>query len=382
MILAPASPIGQTCPIGDGLKLTSIRYSSPKQTVLEDGSPFYSSRAAGPFRLMPSGAALLDFESVGDERKSLTDRQKANLGYSIYKHNLENHLFDELSNEVLQERRLFLNWMNDHRDRVLDLDKDWVEDHLKSKTSAEDRMLMFLRELIRSDDTGVPPDEELLRAAGGCRSGTDLQEMWRYSVEQGWTGSNKRDSEGTSRNQINFPARMYVDQRTRELDQESQGFVAMSFDPDLTHVYKDGIKPAIKAAGYNARRIDDKAFTGPVVDEMLAEIRKSKFVVADFTGCEKCTACKKCKHIGAPGGVYWEAGFAHGLDIPVFLTCRKDRGDAIHFNIDHIKRLHWETPEDLCKQLKNSIEAVLGRGPLDPSDDQPGQQRQPERTAT
>ncbi len=189
MILAPASPIGQTCPIGDGLKLTSIRYSSPKQTVLEDGSPFYSSRAGGPFRLMPSGAALLDFESVGDERKSLTDRQKANLGYSIYKHNLENHLFDELSNEVLQERRLFLNWMNDHRDRVLDLDKDWVEDHLKSKTSAEDRMLMFLRELIRSDDPGVPPDEELLRGAGGCRSGTDLQEMWRYSVEQGWTGS-------------------------------------------------------------------------------------------------------------------------------------------------------------------------------------------------
>ena len=367
MILAPDPPNKPTCPIWDGLKKTSFQHPSPAQNVLAEGSPFYSSRAGGPFRLMPSGAALLDFESVGDERKSLPDRQKANLGYSIYKHNLENHLFDELSNEVLQEPQLFLKWMDDHQDRVLELDKDWVEGRLQSKTSAEDRMLMFLRELIRSDDAGVPPDEELLRAAGGCRSGTDLQEMWRYSVEQGWTGSNKRGSEGTSPHQINVPARMYVDQRTRELDQESQGFVAMSFDPDLTHVYKDGIKPAIKAAGYNARRIDDKAFTGPVVDEMLAEIRKSKFVVADFTSCEKC------KHIGAPGGVYWEAGFAHGLDIPVFLTCREDRTKAIHFDIDHIKRLQWKTPEDLCKQLKNSIEAVLGRGPLDPSDDQPRQ---------
>ncbi len=268
MILAPDLPNKLICPIWDGLKQTSFQQPSPEQNVLEDGIPFYSSRAGGPFRLMPSGAALLDFESGGDERKSLTDRQKANLSYSIYKHNLENHLFDQLSNEVLQEPSLFLNWMDDHRDRVL--------------------------------------------------------------------------------------------------DQESQGFVAMWFADCMDKVYKEGIEPAIRAAGYNPRRIDNKEFTGPVVDEILAEIRKSKFVVADFTGCEKCTACEKCKHIGAPGGVYWEAGFAHGLDIPVFLTCHKDRGDAIHFNIDHIKRLHWDTPEDLCKQLKNSIEAVLGPGPLDP----------------
>ncbi len=363
MILAPASQIGQTCPIWDGLNITSIRYSSPKQTILEDGSPFYSSRAGGPFRLMPSGAAFLDFESVGDEQKSLTDRQKANLGYSIYKHNLENHLFDELSNEVLQEPRLFLNWMDDHRDRVLDLDKDWVEGHLKSTTSAEDRMLMFLRELIRSDDTGVLLDEELRWAAGGCRSVTDLQEIWRYSVEQGWTGSNKPGSGGTSLKQINVPARMYVDQRTRELDQESQGFVAMWFADCMDKVYKEGIEPAICTAGYKPRLIKDKEFTGPVVGEFLAEIRKSKFVVADFTSCEKC------KHIGARGGVYFEAGFALGLDKTVFLTCRKDRAEAVHFDIDHLNRLEWETLEELKCRLKNSIEAVLGHGPLDPSND-------------
>ena len=98
------------------------------ETLDEGGVLYvYSPRAGGPFRLMPSGAALLALDSRDDEQKSLPDRQKANLSYSIYKHNLENHLFDELSNEVLQEPRLFLNWMNDHRDRVLELDKDWVE---------------------------------------------------------------------------------------------------------------------------------------------------------------------------------------------------------------------------------------------------------------
>ena len=50
-----------------------------------------------------------------------------------------------------------------------------------------------------------------------------------------------------------------------------------------------------------------------MVDRILAEIRKSKFVVADFTSCGECIACDKCEHIGARGGVYFEAGFALGL---------------------------------------------------------------------
>lgn len=104
--------------------------------------------------------------------------------------------------------------------------------------------------------------------------------------------------------------------------------------------------------------------------------------MADFTSCGECIACDKCEHIGARGGVYFEAGFALGLGKTVFLTCREDRTKAVHFDIDHLKRLQWETPEDLRKQLKNSIKAVLGRGPMDRSDGQPTDSRQPERTAT
>ena len=61
------------------------------------------------------------------------------------------------------------------------------------------------------------------------------------------------------------------------------------------------------------------------------------------------------------------AGFAFGLDIPLFLTCRKDCTEAVHFDISHLNRLEWETPEDLRKRLKTRIETVLERGPLNPS---------------
>lgn len=101
-----------------------------------------------------------------------------------------------------------------------------------------------------------------------------------------------------------------MEERTRELDLGRQGFVARWFDCSMDEPYEEGIACAIRAAGYKSRLINDRGFTGEVVDEILAEIRKSKFVVADFTSCGECEACEKCEHIGARGGVYFEAGFA------------------------------------------------------------------------
>ena len=96
----------------------------------------------------------------------------------------------------------------------------------------------------------------------------------------------------------------------------------------------------------------------------------------------ECTACEKCRHIGVRGGVYFEAGFALGLGKTVFLTCHEDRAKGVHFDIDHLNRIEWKRPEDLRENLKNSIEAVLGHGPIDPPYGQSTDSRQPERTAT
>lgn len=335
--------------------------SSPSvQDISAVGHPYTSPRAGGRFWLMQSGAPLL-------QPNRLAPRQKANLSYWIYKHNLEYRLFD--ANPGLGEKPLVL-------------DEKWVVDHRDRTPSAEDRMLTFLRELICSDDAGeLNPDEDLLQAAGGCRDQNDLQEIRRYSIEQGWTGSRNSQDWTTPPYQINLGARLHVEERARELDLGRQGFVAMWFNPCMDEAYKLGIQPAIRDAGYEPRLINDRGFTGGVVNEILAEIRKSKFVVADFTSCDKCKACEQCKHIGARGGVYFEVGFALGLGKTVFLTCHEDRAEAVHFDINHLNRIEWETPEDLREQLKNSIEAVLGHSPLDPSDDQPTDSRQPESIA-
>ncbi len=132
-----------------------------------------------------------------------------------------------------------------------------------------------------------------------------------------------------------------------------QVFVAMWFGKDLKTAYENSIKPAIDAAGYEAIRVDKQHYVGNIVDKIISEIRRSRFVVADFSQ-DKC----------ARGGVYYEAGFARGLGLKVISTCRKADEKKLHFDILQDNHILWETEDDLRKRLEERISAVMGDGPL------------------
>jgi hypothetical protein len=129
----------------------------------------------------------------------------------------------------------------------------------------------------------------------------------------------------------------------------AQGFVAMWFDKRMDDVWVNGFDPAIRTAGFKPRRIDNKEFIGGISDEIMAEIRRSRFVVADYTGRRN--------------GVYFEAGFAMGLGLKVIPTCHSDEIPKLHFDIKHLNTLSWKTPSDLAESLTKRIRAVIGTGP-------------------
>lgn len=134
----------------------------------------------------------------------------------------------------------------------------------------------------------------------------------------------------------------------------TQAFVAMWFSNSMAEAYENGIEPGIREAGFNPLRIDQKDHANRIEDEIIAEIRRSRFLVADFTqGVD-----------GARGGVYYEAGFAHGLGLPVIFTCHKDSLDALHFDTSHYNHIVWTKPDELREKLANRIRAVIGQGPV------------------
>jgi hypothetical protein len=57
----------------------------------------------------------------------------------------------------------------------------------------------------------------------------------------------------------------------------------MWFDPEMAAAFADGVEPAVQANGFDAVRIDRREHNNKIDDEIIAEIRRSRFIVADFT---------------------------------------------------------------------------------------------------
>lgn len=125
-----------------------------------------------------------------------------------------------------------------------------------------------------------------------------------------------------------------------------QAFVAMWFDSSLDKAWEDGFEKSCDAAGgYKALRMNLKEHNQKICDAIIAEIRKSRFLVADFTGHR--------------GGVYFEAGYALGLGIPVIWTCREDELEKTHFDTRQYNHVVWKDEKDLFVKLKRRIEATI-----------------------
>jgi len=112
-------------------------------------------------------------------------------------------------------------------------------------------------------------------------------------------------------------------QRVKELrssgSNSMNGFVAMSFSTDRLPIWTEVIEPAIKDAGYKPIRVDQYEHSNRIDDEIIAQIRRCRFLVADFTAQKP--------------GVYFEAGLALGLGRTVIWMCdHADKGN-LHFDI-------------------------------------------------
>lgn len=158
-----------------------------------------------------------------------------------------------------------------------------------------------------------------LLAWTGSEKLQEIITLIEYCHEQRWLGAQIKN-EGLPPNvkyEIKLRPPGYV--RLNELDgvntESAQCFVAMWLDDRTKDAYDSGIKIAIEDSGYDPLRIDQKQHVNKIDDEIIAEIRRSRFVVADFTS----------EPDKPRGGVYYEAGFAQGLNIPVIWTCKKQR---------------------------------------------------------
>ncbi len=129
---------------------------------------------------------------------------------------------------------------------------------------------------------------------------------------------------------------------------QALGLEAAGFQvAELEAAWREGFRPALEDTGYLPIRIDQQHFNEKIDDRIIAEIRKSGLLVADFTGNR--------------GGVYFEAGFAKGLGIDIIFTCRDGDEEVLHFGTRQYNHILWKDAADLKQKLINRIEATSSR---------------------
>lgn len=214
-----------------------------------------------------------------------------------------------------------------------------------------------------------------------CKEPGEIRAICRMLQDEGYTSA---PDPVNPQNNLHITAKGY--QLLRELQKPNidsrQCFVAMWFTEEMNDVYERAIKPAIEfieegksKPRFEAIKIDNVEHTNDINDEIIAQIRRSRFLVCDLSGYR--------------GGVYFEAGFAYGLGLEVIYTCRKDwtkeeilkdekgqeikqlydsagsiikiKKEAVHFDLAHRNRIEWDPAnmEDFKKKLEARIKAVI-----------------------
>lgn len=178
-------------------------------------------------------------------------------------------------------------------------------------------------------------------------TGHQLQVLTKHLVQEGLLDAGMQTHDSTHYT-VTVSGHNELD--TGGVRETKQVFVAMWFDSEMSDAYKHGIAPAIRDAGFVPMRIDEKKDANRIDDDIITEIRESRFIVADMThGTD-----------GVRGSVYFEAGFAHGHGLEVIYCCRRDCMERLPFDTRQYHHIDWETPEELRRELAERIRARIG----------------------
>lgn len=145
---------------------------------------------------------------------------------------------------------------------------------------------------------------------------------------------------------LTFKGLQYIIELQESGEKSKKCFIAMSFSEKANGI-REVIKKAVVETGFDPILVDEQHYESDITinDAIIKFIRKSKFLIADFT---------EQKH-----GVYFEAGFALGLKRPVIYTCSKEDFHKTHFDTNHYPHIVYSDLDELLEKLKDKIEAWI-----------------------
>ncbi len=157
---------------------------------------------------------------------------------------------------------------------------------------------------------------------------TPLADEWGYAIEL----ADREMTRSIAPTLDNEPAA--IEREAEKIEAKQHVFVAMPFKPEYEDLYYYAIQSTIRAAGLQAHRIDQAAFSGDIFEQIKYQIETSAAVIAVLNG--------------ANANVFLELGYAMGLKIPVILIV--DKIDDLPFDVKGQRALVYNGVIRACEE--------------------------------
>ena len=290
--------------------------------VFETGGKIYSCPNCGCFKLDPRGQSLVA------KIASNSPEQLPLLSYSIRRMNYRTEC-PSVSKELIEE--ILRN------------------SHLPSPAEQVENLLLWLGENLSFFGQRIRIIPQKHTAVIGAASLENFSIVGQELIDSGLFKGSAASGPSFS-GTLTLEGWQKYEELRRGRSTSRKGFMAMAYDhEELDAVFRNCFKPAVAAAGFDLRRLDESPSAGLIDNRLRVEIRTSLFVVADLTG----------DNLGA----YWEAGYAEGLGKPVIYTCEKSyfNEHKTHFDTNHHHTVFWDPDklDDAAAALTVTIRATL-----------------------
>jgi len=146
---------------------------------------------------------------------------------------------------------------------------------------------------------------------------------------------------------LTFDGLQYIEELDEPNKNSKKIFVAFNFKDSLTNIFNIDLKNAIENEGFEYVVVnqDNVEHNKSINDEIIVKLKTSRIVIADFTNHRN--------------SVYFEAGYAMGMKIPVIWTCQDGHEDDMSFDTRQFPHIVWKNKEDLVKQVIDRIKRIL-----------------------
>lgn len=116
-------------------------------------------------------------------------------------------------------------------------------------------------------------------------------------------------------------------------------FVLMPFDKHIAPVYSEVIKPLMRELELECIRADEFSKSNPIIDDILDNIKKARFLVADLTGRNP--------------NVFYELGLAHAMSKEVILLAQNI--EDVPFDVRHYRIITYQNSISGSAELKGKL---------------------------